>query len=164
MKEPKCTICSGKHYKTFCPKALKKPISKVSKKKTVAKKVKTKTRSQLVKELDKVYSIYIRNKYADKDGLVQCVTCGERKPVKEMQNGHYESRGHYPTRWLDKNCHPQCPACNVFKKGNYTEYAIYMVHRYGVGVLEELKILANSGEKISTVWIKEQIEYYKNLK
>ena len=166
IKSNPCKLCSSTyHTAAFCPSKPRTPIKRTSIKRKVqkmhtAKKKKSPTRSQLVKKLDTVFSQYIRLFYADEFGNAACVTCGTVRPWKEQQNGHYESRGHLPTRWLVDNCHVQDVACNVFKKGNYTEYAIYMVNRYGAGKLEELKALANSGEKITTPWIKEQIEHY----
>lgn len=123
---------------------------------------KTVTRSHLVKKLDSVFSQYIRQKYAV-DGMTACVTCGVVKRWQEQQNGHYESRGHLPTRWSEDNCAPQCVACNVFKKGNYTEYAIWMLNTYGADKLVELKQRANSSIKITSVELKEMIEKYTNL-
>lgn len=163
-----CKICNATgHSKFYCKNKPIKPIKRSPIKKTLKpkkpKKPKSHTRGWYVKKLDAVYSQYIRLKYADQDGMVKCITCNEVKHWKEMQNGHYESRGHYPTRWLDDNCHPQDYRCNCILKGNYTEYALYMVNRYGVDKLQELKQLANSGKKLSTVEIKELIEKYKNL-
>jgi hypothetical protein len=145
----------------------KKPIKRTAIKpklnclplKAKTRKKKAPTRSQLVKKLDDVFSKYIRQRDAV-DGYATCVTCGTTRPWKEMQNGHYMSRGHLPTRWDETNCHVQDAACNVFKKGNYTEYAIYMVNRYGVDKLEQLKAKAKSGEKIPTTVIKDMIEDY----
>jgi len=138
-------------------KAWVKPIIKA---KPIKKK--TKTRSWYVKELDRVFSIFIRQKYAT-DGMTACVTCGAVKRWQEQQNGHYMSRGHLPTRWSEDNCAPQCYACNVMRKGNYVEYSLWMINTYGVEKLEELKRRANSGVKITTVEIKEMIEKYKKL-
>jgi hypothetical protein len=138
-------------------KVNKKPI-----KVAIKKKKSTISRSQLVKRLDTIFSQYIRQKYAV-DGMTACVTCGTVKTWKEMQNGHYMSRGHLPTRWDETNCAPQCMACNVFKKGNYTEYALWMIETYGMEKLAALKLKANSGTKITTVEIKEMIEKYTNL-
>jgi len=121
---------------------------------------KRKTRGKLVKELDAVYSQYIRNKYA-KDGIVQCVTCGTRKPINEMQNGHYVGRGKYSTRWLDDNCHPQCMQCNVFLKGNYPKYSEYIIKTYGSSKIAELNKLGDTIAKITTAEIEELIEKYK---
>lgn len=93
--------------------------------------------------------------------MAVCVTCSDRKEWKLQQNGHYMSRGHYPTRWDITNCHVQCAACNLFKKGNYTSYAIYMINRYGTDHLLYLDKKAKSGEKIPTPVIRDMIEEYK---
>ena len=94
--------------------------------------------STLKKELDRVYSIYIRRKYADANGFAECFTCGVRKHWKELQNGHYVSRAHNNTRFDDFNCHVQCMGCNVFKHGNMDMYALRLREKYGEGILEEL--------------------------
>jgi len=168
MKEPKCTICSGKHYQTFCPKKPKKPIksrSKAIKAKKPTTKLKTKkkpTRKQLVAKFDKVFSEYIRLSNA-KDGKTTCVTCGNRDDWKNHQNGHFFTRGRYPTRWDEMNCHPQCVRCNIFLKGNYIQYTLYMVDRYGRAAVDELEQKSLSTQKLSTVLLLEMIEKYKNL-
>lgn len=176
IKSKPCKVCESVYHTAMYHKE-RKPIKrngikikfqKIDKNSVIiplkkSKRVKsiTKSRSQLVKELDSVFSQYIRQKYADEFGNVACVTCGNVLHWKQMQNGHYESRGHLPTRWSEDNCAPQDVACNVFKKGNYTEYAIWMIKTYGADKLDELKARANSGEKIPTTVIKEKIEKYK---
>ena len=37
------------------------------------------SRKTLEKKLDAVFSEYIRRKYADKNGIVSCYTCGKKK-------------------------------------------------------------------------------------
>lgn len=63
---------------------------------------------------DRIFSQYIRLKYARNDGMVQCVTCGKWLFRTEMQNGHYKKRSSYKYRFEIINCHPQCNTCNVF--------------------------------------------------
>lgn len=157
-----CVVCSKRAYSDYCAAHKpRKPLPRASIKKRVKvptkKKPKAKTRSYYVKELDRVFSIYIRRR----DDGKGCITCGVVKPWQEMQNGHYESRGKLPTRWDERNCHSQCMACNLFKKGNYTMYAIEMLRLYGDGILYELQEKANSSEKIPTSVIKDKIEEYK---
>jgi len=86
------------------------------------KKVKQKTTSQLKKELDKLFSIYIRNKYA-RNGMVACYTCGAVKEVLDIQNGHFISRVYLATRFDIDNCRPQCRGCNLFGNGKPVEFA-----------------------------------------
>ena len=100
-------------------------------------KKKSKSLGQLKREFDTVFSRYIRLKYS-KNGLVQCVTCSKWAEIKSMQAGHYISRTYLSLRFDERNVHPQCPSCNVFKKGNLDEYAIWLIGTYGEGILEEL--------------------------
>ena len=66
------------------------------------------TRSKLVKKLDAVFSQYIRLKDADEFGNATCFTCGKVDHWKKLQNGHFQSRKHYATRWDEMNCQVQC--------------------------------------------------------
>lgn len=134
----------------------------MSTRRTMTKKTKKKSRSKLIKELDSVFSKYIRMKYAF-DGKVQCKSCGKIDDVKNMQNGHYISRQHYSTRWVEKNCHPQCVGCNIFKNGNYPEYSKFMIEAYGVEVIDELIALSKQVTKFSRGDLESMIEKYKLL-
>lgn len=168
MAKP-CKHCqSTQHSSAFCFKAPKKPVkrsplrSSVKKVKvSTKKKPKARTRSYYVKELDKIFSVYIRLKNADKEGYCICVTSGRRIHWKEIQNGHFYSRKYYPTRWNEDNCHPQSMSDNVFLRGNYIEYTKYMIDRYGREYVDELGRLAKSGQKIPTSVIMQKIEEYK---
>lgn len=121
------------------------------------KKVKKKTISQLKKLLDKIFSIFIRTKYA-KNGYVQCYTCGVTKPISEMQCGHFISRSYLATRYDEDNCRPQCVGCNVFGNGKPVEFARR---------LEEEKpgIVARLYKKAQQITkdypYQQQIEYYE---
>ena len=80
-------------------------------------------RSVIVKELDKVFSQYIRQKYANLDGFVDCFTCGRSYHWKKIQNGHFMTRARYSTRWDEENCRPQCYGCNVGQGGRQYIFA-----------------------------------------
>lgn len=107
------------------------------------RKKKPKSITKLKAELDSVFSLYIRTKYS-RDGYVSCFTCGIKKTIKEMQNGHYIPRNHLATRYLELNNHPQCVGCNVFKNGNMSSYAVRLEEKYGQGVLQDLEKLKRS--------------------
>lgn len=125
-----------------------------------AGQIRDKTIGQLVKDLDSVYSLYIRWRYSNKT-TVACISCGKPDVIANMQNGHFVSRGHYSTRWLDKNCHPQCYRCNVALHGNYAHYTKFMIDTYGVEVIDELIALAAVAPKFKKADIQEKITYYK---
>ncbi len=111
--------------------------------------------------LDTIYSIYIRLKYADINGYVRCFTCGARMHWKAIQNGHYVSRTHLATRWHDKNCHPQCVGCNIFKHGNMEEYALALIKKYGVPILKTLNKMKQKTIKMSPADYDDEINKYK---
>ena len=136
-------------------------INVPSKKKPTKKKAPT--RPQLVKKLDKVFSIYIRLRTADEFGMVTCVTSGLRGHWKTMQAGHFYTRGRYPTRWDETNVHVQSVQSNIFLKGDYINYTRFMIDKYGREYVDELEIKSKSTEKITTVKLKEMIEYYENV-
>lgn len=118
------------------------------------------SRKALVSSLDKYFSQYIRLKDSV-EGIATCVTCGDSKPWKEMQNGHYYSRGRFATRWDEDNCHVQCMRCNVYLKGNYIKYTLYMLDTYGREFVDELGVKSVNPAKISSIELKSKIEEYK---
>lgn len=67
---------------------------------------------QLKNDLDAVFSLYIRLKYANPEGIVTCYTCDEPFHYKDIQNGHFVKRGSNATRFEEANNRPQCPRCN----------------------------------------------------
>ena len=96
-------------------------------------KLKVKSKKLLIKELDTIFSLYIRQR-----DNATCYTCGKQGSVKTMQNGHYISRSFHGTRWDEENCHCQCVGCNVYRNGNMSEYALRLINDYGVDILQEL--------------------------
>ena len=110
--------------------------------------MKKKTPAQLKKKADQLFSIYIRKKYAE-DGYVACYTCNKKHPIAEMQCGHFVRRVHLATRWSEKNCRPQCFACNVWKRGCYDEFARNLVLECGPEILDELNRQKNQTVKMT---------------
>lgn len=96
--------------------------------------------------MDKLWSEYIRRKDAV-DGIASCVTCGAKKPWKEIQCGHFVSRVHLATRFLEQNCAPQCPTCNVLRRGNMVEYAVWMEANWGWQTIRDLRELKHTTVK-----------------
>jgi len=62
--------------------------------------------------IDQLFSRYIRQKYADRGGYVECAFCGTANHWKEMECGHYMKRRHLGTRYDERNAAPMCPDCN----------------------------------------------------
>ena len=72
----------------------------------------------LIDDLDAVYSRYLRIKYADSNGIVECYTCGEKSHYTTQDCGHLFSRKHLILRWDCNNTRVQCKKCNQLLDGN----------------------------------------------
>jgi hypothetical protein len=122
------------------------------------------SRSKIVKNLDIIFSQYIRLKNADYLGNVSCFTCGKVSHYKSgMQCGHFQSRKHYATRWLEMNVAVQCVGCNMFKSGEQFLFGKYLDEKYGDGTAEELYIKSKQTVKFSNDDLTDMIQHYKNL-
>lgn len=117
--------------------------------------MKKKSYRNLKNKLDKVFSIYIRQR--DKG---RCFTCGIKKNIKELDCGHYIKRQHLATRWLEENCAAQCWSCNRFRDGNKERYAVELEKKYGHGILQKLEQIKNKGRKFKVAELEELIKKY----
>jgi len=123
-------------------------------------KTKKPARKTLVKKLDTVFSIYIRQRNAI-DDIAECVTCGKKDHWKKLQNGHFMSRKHLSTRWDEDNCQVQCSGCNVFKYGEQYKYSLWLESNLGSGSAERLLQKSRTTLKIADYELIEMIEFYK---
>ena len=124
---------------------------------------KQKTHAALKKELDTIFSKYIRWYYADENGNVECYTCGIVKQVKQIQNGHFQSRRHTSTRWHLNNCRPQCVKCNMYSQGEQLLFYRRLCADIGEQNVDEVVRLSKSSIKYSKEDLKELIKHYKQL-
>jgi hypothetical protein len=120
------------------------------------------SRSKVIKQLDSVFSKYIRQRDAVNE-IATCFTCGKRDHWKRLQNGHFQSRKYYSTRWDETNCQVQCAGCNVFKYGEQFIFGQNLDVKYGLGTSNELYLKAKKTAKISTVELQDMIKHYKDL-
>jgi hypothetical protein len=123
--------------------------------------MKKKTRKQLVKDLDKVFSLFIRQRDS-KNGMFFCCSCGVPKPYEQADAGHFINRRFMATRWDESNVHGQCRSCNRFSEGNAAGYALFMIDKYGREHVEYLQALKNDGQKFTTSELELMIQDYKN--
>jgi len=114
------------------------------------------SRKTIVIKLDKVFSEYIRRRYA-KNGISECVTCGKKDHWKNLQAGHFMSRKHYATRWDEENVEVQCMACNVYRYGEQYLFAKHL----GQEKADELLSKSRTMVKLKDWELLEMIEIYK---
>lgn len=139
------------------PLRAKTPLrgSKLAPKKKPKKKAQ-KTQARLKKDLDAIFSKYIRAKY-----LKECYTC--RKVDVTLQCGHFISRQYLMTRWDEDNCRPQCVGCNIFGNGQVLDFEERLKKDLGAEHVEAMKLTRHKMMKVGKPWYREQIEHYKKL-
>jgi hypothetical protein len=117
---------------------------------------KSKSKSAYKKRLWKIFSRYIRLR--DK---ATCITCGKRCELGEIHAGHYipKSRG-MSIYFNEKNVHAQCARCNLYLRGDLSNYALKLIDKYGVEVLGELEAERNKIKRFSEGEFLQLIEYY----
>jgi hypothetical protein len=126
--------------------------------------------TKLKKRADTIYSKYVRyrdGEVRNGEWQTQCITCQEWKPLKQMQNGHFVSRGKNILRYDDLNCNGQCYTCNVIKHGDLYEYAKQLDLKYGDGTAERLHSMRTQTKKLTISELEQIIadaqEYIKEL-
>ena len=123
--------------------------------------MKSKSINQLVADLDKVFSIFIRLRDLNNEDVSFCVTCGKPMTLKTSQCGHFISRRHFATRWEEKNCAAQCYACNMHNQGKQYEFGLAIDNRFGVGTAQKLLIQSKNKFKKDKSILQILINKYK---
>lgn len=137
-------------FKTTAKKPTKKPHAKAKP-----------SQAKLKKQLDTIFSQYIRRKYANEEGMVKCYTCTTVKHWKEIQNGHWIPRHNLATRFSEDNCRPQCVACNMFQKGMPDVFAVNLL-KEGIDIIA-LQQTRYSVFKIDSAWYESKIQLYTHM-
>jgi hypothetical protein len=147
------------------PKPVKQPKPKFRKVKRISTKNLDKEIQikQLIIDLDKVFSIFIRQRGMSETGLNSCYTCGKVYHWTNLQAGHYLSRRYYGTRWSPENVFCQCLACNMYHEGNKPAFVRHLIKDFGLPYLEHLEILKNRMFKLEIFNLKILIQHYQNL-
>lgn len=109
--------------------------------------------------LDRNFSTFIRLRDS-KNGYITCISCGKILPWKKSDCGHFVNRRNMNLRYSEKNCNAQCRECNRFYEGNASGYALGLIKKYGVGIIEELNLKKNIYRKFTQVEIDALNKYY----
>jgi hypothetical protein len=118
------------------------------------------SRKSLIKEADRVFSLYVRNRGA-RWGYNHCYTCGAYLPIEELQAGHFIKRRYQNTRWHPLNVWPQCNHCNVDLAGNLEKYEKKLIMQYSALAVEALYDLAYTNDGLTDFEIKGIVDKYK---
>lgn len=114
----------------------------------------------LKKKLDTVFSLFIRLRDANKKGMVTCCTCGAIKFWKEVDAGHYITRGDMATRFDPRNVAGQCKRCNM-RGGEQHKMGMFIDKKYGEGTTELLQVERHKIFKLSRPLLEDMIKKYQ---
>lgn len=115
------------------------------------------------------FSLYIRTRDAreyqkthpETTDVASCFTCGKVYPIKELQAGHFIAGRTNSVLFSEDGVHSQCFHCNMGLGGNYVQYTIRMVDRYGRKFVDTLISLSRIMVKFNVDDLLEKEQYYK---
>ena len=121
-----------------------------------------KTLPQLKKTLDRLFKKKTRMRDSV-NGYGVCISCGKtiKLGTSDYHAGHYIPSTYSYLRWEDDNVHSQCSSCNVFKRGNLTEYRKGLENKIGRSRERELWESRHNIFKPSREWLESRIEAEK---
>lgn len=149
---PKTFQEAGENFKPLARKSMKRG-SAIKRRSPKPKKKKIKI-STLKNRAWTEFSIFIRLRGADSEGMNRCVTCRVSKHWKQLQAGHFIAGRLNSNLFDERGCNPQCYSCNVGKHGNGVMYYKFMQRTHGEAVIDEL-IRQND---ITQKWLPGQLE------
>ena len=153
----KCAIAYSKRKAEEKRKKLEKADRLEASRRMRERKEKLKSRSDWLKDLQRVFNEFIRLR--DKD--LPCISCG-RYHQGQYHAGHYRSVGACPElRFNEDNVHKQCSACNSHLSGNILEYRLGLIEKIGLERVEFLERKDHPPLKLSVEEIKDLIKAYK---
>ncbi len=126
------------------------------------RKEKRESLPSLKKQLDTVFSTFIRQRDSNDNGIGTCVTCGRTGRWQDMDCGHYQPRQDLNTRWTEHNCHLQCKPCNGFRGGEAEKMAAYIDKTYGKHTALALQAKAKVKCRLDRHKLKLWITHYTN--
>lgn len=124
------------------------------------KKRNYKSKPNLVKKLDRLFSLYIRLRDAMPNGYVRCISCGKIKTFDDVDCGHFYSRTHMATRFDEDNCNAECKFCNRFSADHLIAYQANLIRKIGISRFEKLGLKAKSTCHWLDSELEDRIKYY----
>ena len=112
------------------------------------------SRSNIISDLDAVFSDLIRIKASGSNGQSKCFICGKESHYKQLCNNHYIQRSVIALRWEENNCKSGCYECNNRHEVDTEPFTIKM-EEWRKGITAELTQQSREVVKVSTQDLKE---------
>ena len=133
---------------------IKKPVKRKKSERTLA-----------MNRADQWFSRYIRLKHSivgeDKSLYCKCYTCGNLKPIKKIDNGHWIGRENMQVRYNENNCRPQCVHCNHYKGGRHSQFEQFLINDIGSDNVDKIKAISIIRIPVSALQLRETAKYYR---
>jgi hypothetical protein len=137
----------------------KKKLEREFKKETVRRKKALRESDLTIRRKAAVRSChaYIRERDKNKG----CITCGASLIGVKFDAGHFFKSTHSYTKFMEKNIHGQCVACNQYRGGEELKYREAIIAKYGIRTLKALEKCKHKKVKRTAQDYKKIEEYYK---
>lgn len=112
------------------------------------------------------FSKFVRQRDADHNGLVVCISCGSVYPWQYVDAGHFVAASvSLALRFNEKNVNGQCKPCNQWDHKSIHGYTLGMIKKYGPEILEELNTIRREGQgfRISEPDYRDLLEKYDRM-
>jgi len=113
--------------------------------------------SALRRDLDRVFSLWVRRRDGDAKGMGRCYTCNR---YALLEASHFIPRQHAVVRFDERNVHGACSWCNRWQHGNQAEYYVALVKQYGQETVDELMRLKHTTVKFTRADYEQMLEKY----
>lgn len=115
----------------------------------------------LIKKLDRWFSLYIRLRDVNDEGVFQCPTCRRILPFSKGDASHYWGRIHMATRFDPDNVTIECQYDNRFNSSHLIYLGKYLEKKLGSKKMELLEWKHRQAKNWSLFELQELIEFYK---
>ncbi len=110
------------------------------------------------------FSLYIRLKYSDENGMTHCYTCGKYSHYKQgIQAGHGIGGRNNAVLFMEEVVRPQCVGCNKFGRGRYSVFTEKLIGEYGAEKYATFVFESNKEKKMSVLDYQAVFEAYRDL-
>ena len=124
------------------------------------KKTSSRQKPNLVKKLDRIFSLYIRLRDVMPNGYVRCISCGQIKSFEDVDCGHFHSRRHMATRFSEDNCNAECKFDNRFSADHLIGYQRNLIQKIGQQRFDLLNVKAHSTCNFTDSELNDMISHY----
>lgn len=119
------------------------------------------SRSNIIQDLDAIFSQYIRLMAADDKGMISCFVCDKPLHYKSAHNMHYIQRSETGLRYSVDNCYAGCPQCNALHETDTAPFT-KKINQHKIGLSEILINESRTVNKTPTSELKEMLIDYRN--